>query len=373
MAQPNGGAVTIWGELWRTDKNGVPQEDLTEYVTSGSVDWHGDRTGGTPMGCQVTFRRADLLTAFADYIMPYLNLVYDDGTEIREPMGRFIVMPFAETHDPVTAEVTVTGRDMTYLLAMSKFLDTGNYAASSNLRTNLVDLIEDAGYTKHVIPTTTKTLSKAKSFRVGTSRLDAANHFAHRFGWYKLFMERDGYIRTLPYRSLINTQPAKLYTEDHLVDVLSVNEPPADKFANVVIVQRETTDGATLTSVARQDNPAVPWSTEALGIEIVKGPETVDDAEDQTALDAIAAEMLDNAGAYEKIVTIRTLPDPYQEINRTADLYLQGDKEHLNGRYRIRGWKVGFTPENALVEVEMSRVARFVTGVLEPGQGLLGI
>jgi hypothetical protein len=186
-------------------------------------------------------------------------------------------------------------------------------------------------------------------------------------------MERDGRLRSLPFRSLSKTQPAKLYTEENLVDVLSVETPPADKFGNVVILQRERTDESTLTAIAREDNPAVPWSTAALEREIVIGPETVDDAEDQEALDALAQERLDNAGAYEKIITFRTMPDPYQEINRTVDIYLQGDKSHLNGRYRLRGWKVGFTPEVALVDIEVTRVARFISGILEPGQGLLPV
>ena len=68
-----------------------------------------------------------------------------------------------------------------------------------------------------------------------------------------------------------------------------------------------------------------------------------------------------------------TLPDPRQEIRRTVDLYLQGDKEHLNGRYRVNSWRVGFTPDDALTEVTLSRVARFVEGVLVPGQGLLDV
>jgi len=370
---PVGGRVTISSELWRTDITGFPLEDLTPYVISGSVDWHGDRDGGTPMGCSFTLTATDLVTPYVDFIVPFMNLTYEDGSDsIREQMGIFMVMPFGEEHTPTTEECTIEGRDLTFILSVSKFTDKKNFSSGTNFITNVKNLIDDTALTKMVFPTTTKTLGKAKSFSLGTSRLDAVNHFLHRIGWYKLYMERDGFLRSVPYRSLSKTQPAKLYTEDHLVDLLSVETPPADKFGNVVILQRERTDEATLTSIARA-SPALHWSAESLGLEIVLGPDTVDDAEDQEALDAIAESRLDNAGAYEKILTFKTMPDPYQYINRTVDIYLQGNKEHLNGRYRLRGWRVGFTPDDALVEIEVTRVARFVTGILEPGQGLLDI
>jgi len=262
---------------------------------------------------------------------------------------------------------------MTYRLAMAKSLDRENYSSSTNLRDLLVSIMSSVGITKYNFPTTSRALSSDKSFSLGTTKLIQANHFAHRFGWYMMFMERDGSIRSLPYRNLSTSQPSKLYTEDYLVDVLEVEPPPSDKFANVVILKKDVTDGNPLISIARQDNPSVPWSTTALGMEIVAGPENIDDAEDQSALDLIAQSRLDNAAAYEKVITLTTLPDPRQEIRRTVDLYLQGDKEHLNGRYRVKSWRVGFTPDDALTEVTIGRVARFVEGVLVPGQGLLDI
>lgn len=373
MANPIGGTVTIEPELWRSDTDGNLLQNLTPYVESGYVDWDESRSGGMMMGCSFILSQTNLLTPYKDCIIPFQTLRYASGETIRSQVGQFIVLPSGETHTAIDAKTTITGVDMTYRLAMSKNLDRENYASTTNLRTLLVDIVEAAGITKYNFPVTTKTLGANKSFSLGTSRLTQANHFAHRFGWYMLFMERDGSIRSLPYRNLTTSQPAKLYTEDYIVDVLEVEAPPSDKFANVVIITKDVTEGDPLISIARQDNPSVPWSTVALDMEIVLGPENIDDAEDQTALDLIAQNMLDNASAYEKVIRMTTLPDPRQEIRRTVDLYLQGDKEHLNGRYRVNSWRVGFTPDDALTEVTLSRVARFVEGVLVPGQGLLDV
>lgn len=373
MANPIGGTVTIEPELWRADVNGNLLQNLTHFVEEGSVDWDESRSGGTMMGCSFTLSRPNLLTAYRDFIIPFQTLRYDSGTVVRTQVGHFVVLPSGESHTAIDSRSVVTGVDMTYRLSMAKSLDRVNYASGTNLRAILVSIMGSVGITKYNFPSTTKVLSADKSFSLGTPMISQANHFAHRFGWYMMFMERDGSIRSLPYRNLTTSQPSKLYTEDHLVDVLEVEAPPSDKFANVVILTKDVTDGSPLISIARQDNPAVPWSTAALNMEIVYGPENIDDAEDQTALDLLAQSRLDNSAAYEKVVTITTLPDPRQDVRRTVDLYLQGDKAHLNGRYRVKAWRIGFTPDDALTQVTLGRVARFVEGVLVPGQGLLDI
>lgn len=373
MAQPVGGTVTIDARLWVADRSGNLVRDITRYVESGFVDWDADRSGGSPMGCEFVLSKTNLLTPWKDYLIPFQTLTYDSGVTVRAQMGHFMVMPYGETHSAIDERSTVTGRDLTVVPALSKYLDRENFSASTNLVTIETGILTDLGLTKYNFPSTSKVLGSAKSFGVGTTKLQAMNHFFHRFGWYRLFMELDGTLRSLPYRKLSTSQPSKLYTEDHIVDLLEVDTPPTDKFANIIILQKEIEGGGSIQSIAREDSPTVPWSTVSLGIDIVRGPETVTDVEDQTALDLLAQSELDNAAAYEKIIQLRTLPDPNQEIYRTVDLYLSEEKEHLNGRYRVSAWRIGFTPDDALVDLTLSRVARFVDNLLVPGQGLLDI
>lgn len=373
MAQPIGGTVTIDARLWVADRSGNLVRDITSYVESGFVDWDSDRSGGSPMGCEFILSKTNLVTPWKDYLIPFQTLTYDSGVTVRAQMGHFMVMPYGETHSAIDERSTVTGRDLTAVLAISKYLDRENFSAASNLVTVQTGILSEVGLAKYNFPTTTKTLGAAKSFGLGTSRLQVMNHFFHRFGWYRLFMELDGTLRSLPYRKLSTSQPSKMYTEDHIVDLLEVDTPPTDKFANVIILQKEIEGGDSIQSIAREDSPTVPWSTVSLGVEIVRGPETVSDVEDQTALDLLAQSELDNAAAYEKIIKLRTLPDPNQEIYRTVDLYLTGDKDHLNGRYRVTAWRIGFTPNDALVDLTLSRVAQFIDNSLVPGQGLLDV
>lgn len=363
--------ATIYGELYRTDINGVLLEDLTEHVIDGFVEWHGDRSDGTPMTCSFTMKTPNLLTPWVDYITPYMNITYnDDRAPIRERCGVFLVMPYAESHTPNTSEVVVTGRDLTYLLSTSQYLDTQNFATGANVVTCIRSIITSVGITKHNIRNSSRTLGYDRSYTFGTTKRDAANKLAQAIGYYRLFMDRSGYIRSSPYQKLSTLQPAKVYTEADLIETLEVDAPPIDQFANVVTLKKDDPTNGSLYAIAREDNPAVPWSTVALGRTIVRPLELVSDVETQDDIDKLAEQRLQNAGAFEKVLNVTTLPDPFQEINRCVDLFLTGEKDYLNGRYRLRGWKMGFTPDTASVSLELNRVATFVSGVLIPGQGL---
>lgn len=368
-----GQSPTLFGELWLTDKNGVPLQDLTSYLVSGFVDWHGDRSDGTPMTCEFVLNKPGLVTPWTDFITPYINITYKDDTpSVRERMGIFNVTPYGEDHTATTAESTITGRDLTYLLTTASYLDTQNYAVGTNVVTTMRSIIASVGITRYNIHSSTRTMGFARTYTAGQNKREAVNSLANSIGYYKPFMDRSGTIRSSPYIKLSTTQPSKIYTEANIIETLTLTAPPTDEFANVVVLKKDNGEDDPYISVARQDDPAVPWSTVALGRTFVRPLETVSDADTQADLDRIAQERLDNAGAYEKVIQLKTMPDPYQEINRCVDLLLTGEKAYLNGRYRLRGWRVGFTQDDAAVAVEMHRLALF-TGGLVPGQGLAPI
>lgn len=364
----SGGGLTISAELWRATIDGQKVEDLSDMLVSGSVDWDYGRAGGlfgspegTAMMCTFELRDVARVTPLVDFLMPILNIAYLDGRPpITQQLGLFAVDPPPERHDALTGIATLTGQDLTSVLRDTFFTSTYTVAAGTEFDTQVRTIIQDGGIPvgKHNIRETTKTLGFVRKFTTTSSRLAAANRLLHAIGYYRLFCDLSGWPTSLPYRSWTNTHPAHVFTAADPVDILTVD--PQGRPANTVIVHAQRQGRSTLKSVAMNTDNTDPYSVPRLGRQIVYGggPIVVDDIEDQASLDAYAADLLEEAGSWETIVTLNVLPDPHPDILRTVDLNLGGAKAHLDGRYHLRAWRVGFTPADALHTMRLHRVVK---------------
>jgi hypothetical protein len=290
-----------------------------------------------------------------------LLLSYDDGREeARYPLGLFAVQHPAERHTATIGEATLRGQDLTSVLRDSFFTSTYTADSGDQFDTEIRTIIEGGSVpaAMHNIRESTKTLGYARKFTQTWSRLAAANKLAHAAGWYRLFADLDGRVTTLPYRSFATAQPALTITAADPVDDLTLE--PTTQAANQVILHARRQGRSTLKSVATNSDPSDPLSTVSLGRTIVYGggPIVVDDIDTQADLDAEAASLLEEARAREQIVRVTLLPQKPPGILRTVDLAIGGAKAHLDGRYACRGWRVGLTPEDALLELSLHRVVR---------------
>jgi hypothetical protein len=362
----SGGGITISGELWRCDIDGQPLEDLSDLFVSGMVDWNYDRGGGlfgsfdgTALQSTFTLRKVDALMPLIDFYTTYINIDYDDGKPPkRQQLGVYAVDPCQEEHDALEGRCTIVGQSLTSVLRDTYFTFTTAIAAGAQFDTAIRLIISDAGIGRHNIRSSTKTLGYTRKFGITWNRLAACNKLAHAAGWYRLFDELDGRITTLPYRSNKTTEPSAIYTQADPVDILNVE--PQGKPANTVIVYAQRPGRSTLKSVKMNSVEEDPYSVPALGRQIVYGggPIVYDDIEDQAALDAIAADLLEEAGSYEQIVTMSVLPDPHPDILRTVVLNFGGEKAHLDGQYHLRGWSLGLTHDTALMNLELHRIVK---------------
>lgn len=362
-----GGGLSISAELWRANINGELLEDLTDVFVRGYVDWRYERAGGlfgplegTALAGEFTIRDVARVQPLKDYLVPFLLLSYDDGRAARrEQLGVFAVAQPAEVHTALTGEVTLVGEDLTSVLRQTFFTSTYTAPQGAGFDDQVRAIIEGAGITKHNIRDTSKNLGHQRIFRSTWSRLAAANKLLTAIGYYRLFAERDGTLTSQPYRSMKLTQPSATYTARDPIDVLNVE--PRGPVANTVIVYARRPGRATIRSIRKNTDPTDPLSTVSLGREILYSgrPIWVDDIEAQADLDALADDMLAEAGSYSQVITMRVLPDWRPGILRTVDLMLGGAKAHLDGRYKLTAWRVGFTPDDGLFEQELMRVVTF--------------
>jgi hypothetical protein len=361
-----GGSIEISGELWRCDINGQLLEDLSGLLVSANVDWSYDRGGGlfgsfsgTMLQSTVTIRDVRALMPLIDFYTLFLNLDYQDVKPARcQQLGVYAVDPCQEEHDALEGRCTVIGQALTSVLRDNFFTSTFTASTGTQFDTQIRTIIEGAGITRHNIRSSSRTLGYPRKFGITWNRLAAANKLAHAAGWYRLFDELDGRVTTLPYRTNKTTEPAAIYTLADPVNPLNVE--PQSKPANTVIVYAQRQGRSTLRSVAMNSDETDPYSVPSLGRQKVynDGPIVYDDVEDQAALDAIALDLLEEAGSYEQVVTLQVLPDIHPDILRSVVLNFGGEKEHLDGQYACRGWSVGFTPDTALMTLELHRVVR---------------
>lgn len=356
---------TIYGELYRTDRDGVILDDLSSAVIDGTVEYSAERSGGTPLVGRFNLDQADALDPLRDFVSPFLVLKAEDGTIQRQRMGVYCVSIPSERHTYTTAQPTYEMRDLTDLLARGGSKDPRIVASGTNATTALTDLAALASLTRLTFPNSTRTTGYKRNYPAGTAWLDQMNLLCEAFGWYSVWMGLDGKLVTKPQQLLSETTPITILTTDDPVDVVTVEPGDPSAVANVVVVTRDRGDADILEAVRVNDDPASETSTQAIGPSVYgNAPYEASEAETQADVDAVADRLFDQMRSYERIVTLQVEPRfDVLGMWRTIELQIETVAgANLRGRYWINGWRAGFGPQNAAIELTLNRMVRFERG-----------
>jgi hypothetical protein len=357
----------IAGELYRTDINGVILEDLTKYVTAGTVEYSAERSGSTPLIGRFTLDKADALDPLRDFVSPFLIL--DGHKPVR--MGIYTVTLPSERHTYRRAEPTYELRDLTARMAAGGSREPYVIPTGTTIVDALTDLNGEVGLTRFDFPRSTRVTGYKRTNPPGMPFLEQANKLCEGFGWYPEWMGLDGKIVTKPQQLLSETTPITTLGSDAPADYLGtepvVQVVPTDPsaVANIVVVTRDRGDGDILEAVRVNDDPGSETSTGRIGPRVYGGgPYEASDAETQADVDAIADRLFEQARSYERRVTLKVEPDTrLLGMWRTLDLDIETVAgANLRGRYWINGWLVGFTPKQALMQFTLNRMVRFDRG-----------
>lgn len=363
LSAGRGGGITVHPELWRVDRDNRRLEDLTDALIAWAVEWQGSRGAAAQMTAEVILRDANRLHPLRDCVAPWLRLAYDDGRPtVTMQLGLYVVSLPEETHGPGQSEARYEGRDLTWLLANSVLTRTHNVKAGTRLDAALGRLTRDAGLRRFRYRTGTRTIGRDRSFPPGTTRLEAINDLATGTGHYAVAADRDGTLYTTAYRALADVEPWATFTADDPVGLVEVTPDSADRVANVVVVKKEHPTEAPIVAIRRNDDPTSPTSTVTLGREILYGGAPVIDGELETQADveALADELLRLAGSYYRTVTLRVLPTEPPGTREVVELRdFRAGSSDLSGRYWVRSWRLGATPEDAVLELTLDVLTYF--------------
>lgn len=355
----------IWGELYRTDRDGVILEDLSQWVVAGTVEYSAEQSGGTPLVGRFTLSKADVLQPLRDFVSPFLVLGDERGTLTRQRIGVFAVDLPAETHTYRRATADYELSDLTSLLARGGSRNPRTIPTGTTFVQALTDLAGLVGLTRLALPGSTRTAGYQRVYPAGMTYLEQANKLCEAVAWYPLWMGLDGRLTTRTQQLLSQTTPITTLTTDDMVDEATVEPVDSGAVANIVVVTRDRGDQDPLEAIRVNDDPASETSTQQIGPRVYGGaPYNASDAETQADVDAIADRLIDEARSYERVVTVRVEPR-FDVLGMWRTLELQVETAagaNLRGRYWINGWTVGFTPAEAAMELTLNRMVRFNRG-----------
>jgi hypothetical protein len=359
----SGGGYELSVDLFRCDENNAILEEVSDLFVAGSIDLNVDRA--VKLAASFTLRDPDRVTPYSDYLAPYVRIDYDDDRDgVYQQAGLFAITVPPGTYSPDGAVATFQGSDLTAVMASSVYTDTFSHPAAYAYRTAILGAISGSGLSRYNIPAVADTLPTAQSWKVGTSRLAKANSLLDQLGWYHLGMDLDGKISTPgPSRALASIEPWRTLTDSDLLRPVDV-QPGTAPVYNVIVVVNDDATAAPLYAVARNDDPASPTSTVAIGREIAPPePIKVTGSTTQAALDATAARYLAEARTYYRTAKLTLFHDPTALIaHQTVELDLTGEYAGLSGLWWVRTARLGLTP-NAPLELEINQVTDDVNGV----------
>lgn len=358
------GGVQVEAFLYRADAANRFLEELTGHLVSGTVDWNADRAAGVKLSAQIVIDDRTLFDPYVDYFAPVLRHTWADGVVEERQLGLFIADWPRDTLYAERGFAAIAGLDPTWRLLNAPLRDTWNVGASDLVTEKVAELIVEAGWERVALAASERTFGEDRSFFPPRRRYAVAAEVLEGMGWYHPHVDLAGTITSRPIVDLAAASPALTITRDDLAAYggeLPVVEvvPTTTTLANVIVVAKEGFgDGEPIVAIAENTDPSSPMSIARRG-EIVReltNPQITTQAE----ADALALATLKESSSFYRVIALQLPPGLWMEPYQVVDTALHSDAWGcLCGRYHVRQWSIGFTPDEALIEVELNRWLHF--------------
>lgn len=356
-----GGQEDLQVRYYRSNRNNDRLEDITGYITSGSIDSDVDRRITTLINLQ-GYEPAVLKRW--TWVSVYGMLSGENRPTDVQQIGLFRLEQPRITGDASGATVEVKGLDPVVVMDNYRVKNTYNVDPGTNVRTAIVALINLCGLSRHSIPETTKTLTGAKSYNVDSSALDIANDLAAYAGLYSMSSTPDGMITTRSLRERDRVTPArdlKLGVGSRLIGPL-VSESSDSDFANEIVAVKENQDAEPWVAVAVNNDPGSVVSTvydvDAGGPGVVTKTVKVTDVADLATLQSTANEELRRRNI-AVAGTLQIMPDlslsVFDVINLTIDTDSYPHLSEMAGKWNVQQITYGLTTQSAFPTVKVRR------------------
>lgn len=350
------GRTRISSELWLANTDGVLLENITPLALDGKVTANGNNTIKTAL---------TLSTLEPGYIVPYTSVVAPiitlediEGAVERYQVGLYITTPPKQTHRQTHSVGQLEGRGLEWVLDNDYFGTSYSLAAGTNYIAAAIAIIAAKGL-RYSIPASTLTLPAAKTWGPDVSKLDIINDLLNGAGYYTLWADRYGVLKSVPYFELASAHPAlQLFSgEGSLVIDAVEQEGIYETLANKVIVYKENTQGSSIRVTRTNNDPASPVSTVTLGRTITRVIKDSNIADTATA-QAIARRAIEEAASYTNKLKVTTMPVPDRELHEVYDLALyNADGAPIGfGLWWCDSWELGFTLKSAKMVHNLKRL-----------------
>lgn len=341
----------VWRARYeRALPDGTVLEDVTPAVVACDVTADEDRAIYRTARFAIDPRRPE--AAAIDPLRDCLRATVDvlvDGEWQPEPVGLFVLtMPRHTVSERGVETWEIEAADVLSLLAAETTTSTFAVPAGAPIAETIQTIITERGLRAALAPSSAA-LPVARQWTAGTPWLQVCNELAAAAGFYALWADRFGIVRSMPQRDLASVAPAMRYGPGAgLVGEIRV-ESELTRLANRVVVVNASPEEPPVAAVAENRDPRSPLSIPRLGRVYTK---VLEGEGDEEALHAIAERYLEReAGLYRRVV-FSVLLDPRRDAHEVYELEAPAP---AGGRWWSRGHRFALEP-GALMEIQAARV-----------------
>lgn len=360
-----GGQITVDCRVWASDLKGNLYDELSDYVTGGSIANDIDRDIKGTLTLNVT--DPNRFSAFT-WVRVFQYITREvEGTTEAFTVGLFrLEQPSAEWFEGIG---TVAGLDPTVMLYQTTTSKTYNIASGITYVAAIRAILDALGFVgRHSIPNDSRTIpAGGLTFPSGTTYAAIVNKLLDAIGYYTIYAMPDGTLSSMPYLDRMRTEPTHVFTLGQDAELVGSirEETNDDNLYNHVVVTKTAANQSVLSASAENAEPSHPYSTVSLGL-LANVPKvyrskvvTINDAADNTSLSARAREELEQASMM-RYATVSVLPHPEHVPHEIAELVFDDtDAEHLSGRWYIDSSAFGLVGADSVMTLKMRRVESY--------------
>jgi hypothetical protein len=256
-----------------------------------------------------------------DRIQPFVRLKMPDGSYQEWSMGIFLLSSPERQERNGKIYRNVAAYDGLQVLLDDKFDDRYYIAAGTSYVSAIITILTGAGIKKTNIQTSSKTLTSAKEFDPGVSKLSAINDLLSSLNYISLYVDENGFYTSNEYVSPSNRAIDMTYADDELSVIYNGLTDSLDLFSvpNKWVVYTSNAEETSLRAVYTNTSADSPLSTVSRGRTIVDYRE-VSDIADQTTLNNYVARLAAEASQVYGYITCETAIMPMHGHNNIVKI-----------------------------------------------------
>ena len=324
--------------------------DVLSHVFNGSVTY--DQEAGQE-GSQMVLSamaRSPLGVNDFSYVAPFIRIIREDGNEIYEQLGLYVLIPSGWVAYPGYTEYRIEGRDLCWFLASNSTDDVYNVAENDNVVDSIISDLSALGITRHNIPASASVFSKNTSWPADTTWLKIINEKLKMIEYESIAFNRLGIPVSRPKVDPLYSEPAVEYSggSGSIIVPPIESTPDITAIGNRAVVKSTDPANGQLIAIRINTDPLSPISYANVGNVWITIREESPELQTQAAVNNRAIELLKLGAYFNNKVTLITHPDPYRNPHET---YLLSDVQNQNGevisgKWYATGWTFSLDPDN---------------------------